>query len=68
MDQAEFQHWLSATSRLTSAQRAEAADALSNDADEKGSVAAVERSVGESRICPRCGESGAVRKGMARGL
>ena len=36
--------------------------------DEKISVAAVERSVGDSRICPRCGEGGAVRKGMARGL
>ena len=37
-------------------------------ADEGRSVAAVERSVGESRICPRCGEGGAVRKGMTRGL
>ena len=59
MDRAEFQDWLSAAGRLTSAQRAEAADALSIDADEKRSVAAVERSVGEG---------GAVRKGMAHGL
>ena len=28
----------------------------------------MERGVGESRICPRCGEGGAVRTGMARGL
>ena len=55
MDQAEFQDWLSASDRLTAAQRAEAARALSTDADEERSVAAVERSVGESRICPRCG-------------
>lgn len=32
--------------------------AVSTDADEERSVAAVERSVGESRICPRCGEGG----------
>ena len=68
MDQAEFQDWLSASDRLTAAQRAEAARALSTDADEERSVAAVERSVGESRICPRCGEGGAVRKGRTRGL
>ncbi len=68
MDQAEFQDWLPASDRLTAAQRAEAARTLSTDADEERSVAAVERGVGESRICPRCGEGGAVRKGMARGL
>ena len=55
MDQTEFQDWLTAT------QRAEAARVLSPDADEERSVAAVERGVGESRICPRCGE------GKARG-
>ena len=38
MDQAEFQDWLSAAGRLTSAQRAEAADALSIDANEKRSA------------------------------
>ena len=68
MDQAEFQGWLSAADRLTSAQRAEAARSLSAEAVEEKSVAAVERRVGESRICPRCGAGGAVRKGMARGL
>ena len=68
MDQAEFQDWLSATGRLTSAQRAKAADALSPDADEKRSVATLERGIGKSRICPRCGEDGAVRKDVARGL
>ena len=68
MDQAEFQDWLSASDRLTAAQRAEAARALSTDADEERSVAAVERSVGESRICPHCGEGGTVRKGRTRGL
>ena len=62
MDQAEFQD------RLTAAKRAEAARALSTEADEERSVAAVERGVGESRICPRCGEGSAVRKGKARGL
>ena len=68
MDRAEFQDWLSVAGRLISAQRAKAADALSNEMDEKRTVAAVEWSVGESRICPRCGEGAAVRKGMARGL
>ena len=68
MDQAEFQDWLSEADRLTSAQRAKAADAPSTDTDEKISVAAVDRGVGESRVCPRCGEGGAVRKGMAHGL
>ena len=58
---------MSAAGRLTSVQHTKAADALSTDTDEKRSVAVVERSVGESRTCPRCGESGAVRKGMARG-
>ena len=57
MDQAEFQDWMSASDRPTSAQRTEAARALSTDADEERSVAAVERSVGESRICPRCARS-----------
>ena len=57
MDQAEFQDWMSASDRPTSAQRAEAARVLSTDADEEKSVAAVERSVGESRICPRCARS-----------
>ena len=47
---------------------AEAARALSADADEERSVAAVERGVCESRICPRCGKGGAVKKGMALGL
>ena len=68
MDQAEFQDWLSAADRLTAAQRAEAARSLSAEAEEERSVAAVERRVGESRICPRCGAGGAVSKGMARGL
>ena len=68
MDQAEFQDWLSVADRLTAAQRAKAARALSTEADEERSVAAVERGVGESRICPRCGEGGAVRKGKASGL
>ena len=68
MDQAGFQHWPSASDRLTAAQRAGAARAVSTDADEERSVAAVERSVGESRVCPRCGEGGAVRKGRTRGL
>ena len=68
MDQSEFQDWLSASDRLTTTQRAEAARALSINADEERSIAAVERGVSESRVCPRCGEGGAVRKGMARGL
>ena len=38
MDQAEFQDWLSAAGRLTSAQRAKAADALSTDTNEKRSA------------------------------
>ena len=38
MDRAEFQNWLSAAGRLTSAQRAKAADALSIDANEKTSA------------------------------
>ena len=68
MDRAEFQDWLSAAGRLTPAQRAEAARSLVAEANEEKSVAAVERRVGESRTCPRCGAGGAVRKGMARGL
>lgn len=58
MDQAEFQDWLSEAGRLTSAQRAKAADALSTDTDEKISVAAVDRGVG-------CGSAdlGAAREG-----
>ena len=68
MDQAEFQDWLSVADRLTAAQRTEAARALSTEANEERSIAAVERGVGESRVCPRCGEGGAVRKGKARGL
>lgn len=68
MDQAEFRNWISASDRLTASQRAEAAQALSTGSDEERSVAAVERDVSNSRICPRCGEGGAVRKGMARGL
>ena len=68
IDRAEFRDWLSTAGRLTLAQRAKATDVLSADADEKRSVAAVERSGGESRTCPRCGEGGVVRKGMARGL
>ena len=68
MDLAEFQDWLSVADQLTAAQRTEAARALSTEANEERSIAAVERGVGESRICPRCGEGGAVRKGKARGL
>ena len=38
MDRAEFQDWLAAANRRTSAQRAKAADALSIDANEKRSA------------------------------
>lgn len=68
MDRKEFQAWLSVVDGLSAAQKAEAMEVLAGRPVGEAALAAVELGVGEDRRCPRCGTTGAVSNGTARGL
>jgi transposase-like protein len=68
MDRKRFQAWLSVVDGLSEAQKAKAMDVLAGRPVGEAAVAAVELGVGEDRRCPRCGTTGAVSSGTARGL
>lgn len=68
MDQAHFQSWLSIVDVLSDEQRSRTIDTLTKSTQASASIAAVELGVGEDRKCPRCGTSGAVKRGKANGL
>ena len=68
MDRKGFQAWLSVVDGLSEAQKAEAMEVLVGRPVGEAALAAVELGVGEDRRCPRCGTTGAVSNGTARGL
>ena len=68
MDRKGFQAWLSVVDGLSEAQKAEAMEVLAGRPVGAAALAAVELGVGEDRRCPRCGTTGAVSNGTARGL
>ena len=68
MDRKAFQAWLSGADALTEAQKVEAGEILAGRPVGAASLAAIELGIGEDRCCPRCGATGAVANGKARGL
>jgi transposase-like protein len=68
MDRKAFQAWLSGADALTQAQKAAAGEILAGRPVGAASLAAIELGIGEDRCCPRCGATGAVANGKARGL
>jgi transposase-like protein len=68
MDRKAFQAWLSGADALTEAQKAAAGEILAGRPVGAASLAAIELGIGEDRCCPRCGATGAVANGKARGL
>ena len=68
MDDEQFQEWLSGISEIGLAQKRQAQDLLSGVTGENASLKAIEAQLEESRLCPHCKTSGAVSKGMSRGL
>jgi hypothetical protein len=68
MDRKGFQAWLSVVDGLSEVQKAEAMEVLAGRPVGEAALAAVELGVGEDRRCPRCGTTGAVSNGTARGL
>lgn len=63
-----FRAWLSEIDDMTKAQKVTAGEALAEGRTGSASVAAIELRVGADRACPHCGATGAVSRGMARGL
>jgi transposase-like protein len=68
MERKAFQVWLSGADTLTEAQKAETGEVLAGRSVGEASFAAIELGIGEDRCCPRCGATGAVANGKARGL
>src|SRR3954464_11934908 len=68
MERKAFQVWLSRADTLTQAQKAETGEILAGRSAGEASFAAIELGIGEDRCCPRCGATGAVANGKARGL
>ena len=68
MERKAFQVWLSGADTLTEAQKAETGEILAGRSAGEASFAAIELGIGEDRCCPRCGATGAVANGKARGL
>src|SRR4051794_37592729 len=67
MERKAFQVWLSRADTLTQAQKAETGEILAGRSAGEASFAAIELGI-EDRCCPRCGATGAVANGKARGL
>ncbi len=68
MDRRTFQAWLSVVDALSEAQKAEAREILAGRPSGAAAIAAIELGVDERRASPRCGTTGAVANGKARGL
>lgn len=66
MDRKGFQGWLAGVDSLSASQKQEVADVLAGRPAGEASLAAIELAVGEDRICPHCGQPGAVANGHAR--
>ena len=68
MDHKKYQNWVSGIDELTPPQKEQAQDLMSGVTGENASLMAIEAQLEESRQCPHCKASGAVSKGMARGM
>ena len=68
MDHKKYQNWVSGIDELTPPQKEQAQDLMSGVTGENASLMTIEAQLEESRQCPHCKASGAVSKGMARGM
>ena len=68
MDHKKYQNWVAGIDELSPPQKEQTQDLLSGVTGENASLMAIEAQLEESRQCPHCKTSGAVSKGMARGL
>ena len=68
MDHKKYQNWVSGIDELSPLQKEQTQDLLSGVTGENASLMAIEAQLEETRQCPHCKASGAVSKGMARGL
>ena len=68
MDHKKYQNWVSGIDELSPPQKEQTQDLLSGVTGENASLMAIEAQLEETRQCPHCKASGAVSKGMARGL
>ena len=68
MDHKKYQNWVSGIDELTPPQKEQAQDLMLGVTGENASLMAIEAQLEESRQCPHCKASGAVSKGMARGM
>ena len=68
MDHKQFQNWVSGIDDLSPEQREQTQGLLSGVTGENASLMAIEAQLAETRQCPHCDTSGAISKGMARGL
>ena len=68
MDHSQFQEWLSCIDSLSETQKQQAQAVLLGETEASASLMAIEARVAEERKCPHCYTSGAVSRGMARGL
>ena len=68
MDHKRYQSWVSGIDELSPPQKEQTQDLLSGVTGENASLMAIEAQLEETRLCPHCNTSGAISKGMARGL
>ena len=68
MDHKKYQNWVSGIDELSPLQKVQTQDLLSGVTGENASLMAIEAQLEETGQCPHCKASGAVSKGMARGL
>jgi transposase-like protein len=68
MEAARFQQWLAQADDLTPGQRQRVLEALALGEPGNEVRVVLEGRVGDERRCPRCGEPGATRRGVANGL
>ena len=68
MDHKKYQSWVSEIDELSPPQKEQTQNLLSGVTDENASLMVIEARLNETRQCPHCKASGAVSKGMNRGL
>ena len=68
MDHKKYQSWGSEIDELSPPQKEQTQNLLSGVTDENASLMVIEARLNETRQCPHCKASGAVSKGMNRGL
>ena len=68
MDHMKYQSWVSEIDELSPPQKEQTQNLLSGVTDENASLMVIEARLNETRQCPHCKASGAVSKGMNRGL